>query len=57
MLGMSKIVPAISDDFSRCSEDFDPDVLTIMTTLELLRSYINRGYYVAARRYEISHEC
>ena len=34
-----------------------PNVLTIMTTLELLRSYINRGYYMAARRYEISHEC
>ena len=34
-----------------------PDVLTIMTTLELLQSYINRGYYVATRRYEISHEC
>ena len=33
------------------------NVLTIMTTLELLRSYINRGYYMAARRYEISHEC
>ena len=29
----------------------------VLTTLELLRSYINRGYYMAAQRYEISHEC